>query len=218
LSVRYWNQRSDQEGLISFRKETHLTKIKVNEESTEPSNSVLTEEQPETVDQPTDLEARFQEKEKEAKDHYDRYLRLSAELENYKKRAEKEKGETYKFANENLVKDLLPVLDNLERALEHGREARNHKALLEGVEMTHKGFWGVLEKYGITLVDALGEEFDPNNHEAVMVQEDTQNPPNVVINQLQKGYRLHNRLIRPAMVIVSKKPEINSEEDPEPLS
>jgi molecular chaperone GrpE len=198
-----------------YRKGNPLTKIKVKEEPTEPQILESAEELKEPAEKETDLETKLQEKEKEAKEHFDRFLRLSAELENFKKRAEKEKGETYKFANENLLKDLLPVLDNLERALEHGREATNHQALLEGVEMTHKGFGAVLGKYGLTRIEAMGEEFDPNHHEAVMVQEDAQSPPNRVINQLQKGYRLHNRLIRPAMVVVSKKPEINSDEDPE---
>ncbi len=199
-----------------------MTKIKVRQEPTEPNHSESAEELKEATgvlkepaEKEADSETRLQEKEKEAKENYDRYLRLSAELENYKKRAEKEKGETYKFANENLLKDLLPVLDNLERALEHGRDGTNPKALLEGVEMTQKGFWAVMEKYGISRVDAMGEVFDPNHHEAVMVQEDAQSPPGVVISQLQKGYRLHNRLVRPAMVIVSKKPEINPDEDPE---
>lgn len=194
-----------------------MTKIKVTEEPTQLKNLTPVEELKETVEKEVnpEIETRLQEKEQEAKENFDRYLRLSAEMENYKKRAEKEKAETYKFANENLVKDLLPVLDNLERAMEHGREAENSKALLEGIEMTQKGFWAVLEKYGITLVDAMGEAFDPNHHEAIMVQEDAQSPPGVVIMQIQKGYRLHNRLVRPAMVIVSKKPEINPDEDPE---
>lgn len=194
-----------------------MTHIKVMEEPIKPKNTETTEglEVPVEKETKSDLETRFQEKEKEAKEHYDRYLRLSAELDNYKKRAEKEKSETYKFAVGNLLKELLPVLDNLERAMEHGRETEDPKALLEGVEMTYKGFWTVLEKYGVTQVEALGEEFDPNHHEAVMVQEDAQRSPGVVISQLQKGYRLHNRLVRPAMVVVSKKPEINPDEDPE---
>ncbi len=189
----------------------------MTEEHSRPKSSGADEEiKPKAgKEEKTDWEARFQEKEKEAKENYDRYLRLSAELENYKKRAEKEKGETYKFANENILKDLLPVLDNLERALEHGRESGNPKALLDGVELTHKSLWAVMEKYGITRIEAMGEEFDPNHHEAVMVQEDAQKPAGQVISQLQIGYRLHNRLVRPAMVVVSKKPELNPDEDPE---
>jgi molecular chaperone GrpE len=194
-----------------------LTKITVTEESSPPDSAEKVEETKEKAEKGTlsDLETRLQEKEKEAKENYDRYLRLSAELENYKKRVEKEKGETYKFANEHILKDLLSVLDNLERALEHGRESGNIQALLEGVELTHKSLWTVLGKYGLTRVEAMGEEFDPNHHEAVMVQEDAQKPAGTVINQLQIGYRLHNRLVRPAMVVVSKKPELNPEADPE---
>jgi molecular chaperone GrpE len=194
-----------------------LTHIKVTEEPSRPKSSGADEEiKPKAgKEEKIDWEARFKEKEKEAQENYDRYLRLSAELENYKKRAEKEKGETYKFANENILKDLLPVLDNLERALGHGRETGNLKALLDGVELTHKSLWTVLEKYGITRIEAMGEEFDPNHHEAVMVQEDAQKPAGQVISQMQIGYRLHNRLVRPAMVVVSKKPELNPDEDPE---
>lgn len=194
-----------------------MTKIKVTEETT-PTNQLEAAEEATAgaeKEKKPDLAARLKEKEKEAQENYDRYLRLSAELENFKKRMEKEKGETYKFANENLLKDLLPVLDNLERALEHGRDSGNPKALLEGVELTYKSFWAVLEKYGISRVEALGEAFDPQHHEAVMVQEDAQRPAGEVISQLQIGYRLHNRLVRPAMVVVSKKPELNSDEDPE---
>jgi len=194
-----------------------LTKIKVMEETTPTNQSEAAEEATAGAEKEkkSDLATRLKEKEKEAQENYDRYLRLSAELENFKKRMEKEKGETYKFANENLLKDLLPVLDNLERALEHGRDSENPKALLEGVELTYKSFWAVLEKYGISRVEALGEAFDPQHHEAVMVQEDAQRPAGEVISQLQIGYRLHNRLVRPAMVVVSKKPELNPDEDPE---
>jgi molecular chaperone GrpE len=194
-----------------------LTKIKVTDDSLNPDSGEKAEEiKNRTEKEPSaDLETQLQEKEKEAKENYDRYLRLSAELENFKKRMEKEKSESYKFANEHILKDLLPVLDNLERALEHGRETENPQALLEGVELTYKALWTVLEKYGISRIEAVGEDFDPNRHEAVMVQEDPQNPAGKVISQLQIGYRLHNRLVRPAMVVVSKKPELNPEADPE---
>jgi molecular chaperone GrpE len=153
------------------------------------------------------LEERLAAAEKEARENHDRWLRASAEFENVKKRLEKEKNETYKFANENLVKELLPVLDNLERAIDHGSGSPDGQAVVEGVEMTLKAFRSVLEKFGVTPVDALGREFDPNLHEAVMVQEDARQPGGTVLQQMQKGYLLHSRLIRPAMVIVSKKPE-----------
>jgi molecular chaperone GrpE len=198
-----------------------LTKIKVTEEHPNPPSEEKLEEQKgeapagsEQESQP-DWEAQLKKKEEENKELYDRWLRLSAELENYKKRMEKEKSELYKFANENIIKDLLPVVDNLERALAHGKETENAQALLEGVELTHKALMTVLEKYGLTRVEALGETFDPKSHEAVMVQEDPNRPEGEVIGQMQIGYRLHNRLIRPAMVVVSKKPEADRASDGE---
>jgi molecular chaperone GrpE len=128
-------------------------------------------------------------------------------MENIKKRLEREKTGLVKFANENLVKDLLPVLDNLERALVHGNEARNNQeALLEGVRLTYEGLLNVLEKFGVTPVKALGERFDPNFHEAVMQKDDPDVEDNSVIEEVQKGYLLHDRLIRPSMVVVSRKP------------
>ena len=165
-----------------------------------------------TVPQEETLEAKLEAKEKEAQDNYDRFLRLSAEFENFKKRMEKEKNDAYKFGTENLIKELLPVLDNLERAIDHG-EAKDPQGLLEGVDMTLKGFLTALEKIGVSPVDASGKEFDPNLHEAVMVQEDAHHPAGTVLTQLQKGYTLHSRLIRPAMVVVSKRPELGPEED-----
>ena len=125
---------------------------------------------------------------------------------------EKEKNDAYKFGTENLIKELLPVLDNLERAIDHG-EAKDPQGLLEGVDMTLKGFLTALEKIGVSPVDASGKEFDPNLHEAVMVQEDAHHPAGTVLTQLQKGYTLHSRLMRPAMVVVSKRPELGPEED-----
>ena len=166
----------------------------------------------ETALQEDTLEAQLEAKGKEAQDNYDRFLRLSAEFENFKKRMEKEKNDAYKFGTENLIKELLPVLDNLERAIDHG-EAKDPQGLLEGVDLTLKGFLTALEKIGVSPVDASGKEFDPNLHEAVMVQEDAHHPAGTVLTQLQKGYTLHSRLIRPAMVVVSKRPELGPEED-----
>jgi len=156
-----------------------LTHIKVTEEPSQPKSPEAQEKEKAGAGKEEKRIWRpgFRKKKKEAKENYDRYLRLSAELENYKKRTEKEKTETYKFANENILKDLLPVLDNLERALEHGREAGNPKSLLDGVELTHKSLWGGHGKIRNNRIEAMGEEFDPNHHEAVMVQEDAQKPP-----------------------------------------
>ena len=197
-----------------------MTQIKINPGALQPKEVKKTETPsppPKEVPggilpQEETLEAKLEAKEKEAQDNYDRFLRLSAEFENFKKRMEKEKTDAYKFGTENLIKELLPVLDNLERAIDHG-EAKDPQGLLEGVDMTLKGFLTTLEKIGVSPVDASGKEFDPNLHEAVMVQEDAHHPAGTVLTQLQKGYTLHSRLIRPAMVVVSKRPELGPEED-----
>jgi len=191
-----------------------LTKIKITDEEKAQKEPKQAEEPKETKSEP-DLKAKLQETEQEAKENYDRYLRVSADMENFKKRAEKEKNETLRFANEEIIKALIPILDNLERAIDHGRESGNSKGLLEGVEMTYKSFLSVIQKFGVSQIEALGTEFDPNLHEALMVQEDTQEPPGRVISQAQKGYLMHNRLMRPAMVVVSKKPELTEEETEE---
>jgi len=197
-----------------------LTQVKINPGAIQPKEAKKMEApspHPEevtggSVPQEETLEAQLEAKGKEAQDNYDRFLRLSAEFENFKKRMEKEKNDAYKFGTESLIKELLPVLDNLERAIDHG-EAKDPQGLLEGVDLTLKGLLTLLEKIGVSPVDASGKEFDPNLHEAVMVQEDAHHPAGTVLTQLQKGYTLHSRLIRPAMVVVSKRPELGPEED-----
>ncbi len=143
---------------------------------------------------------------KEACENNDRFLRVCAELENYKKRAQRQMDDHRKFSNTELIKDLLPVVDNLERAVEAYRENRQttEACMFEGVEMTLNEILNILKKYNVTQVDAHGKPFDPNYHEAVMQEESASHPENTVVNELQKGYLLHDRLIRPAMVVVSK--------------
>ncbi len=133
----------------------------------------------------------------------DALVRLSAEFENYKKRLDKDKDNVCKFANESLIKDLLPVIDNLGLAMQHFED--NVDALKEGIAMTLKEFLSILEKNGLTQLNAQGEIFDPNLHEAVSQEETTDVPSNTVVRELQKGYLLKERLLRPAMVIVSKE-------------
>lgn len=141
----------------------------------------------------------------EAGDYYDRLLRLSAEFENYKKRASRELSDFRKFANETIIKDLLGVIDNLERALTSAVDQEgNAGPIAEGIELTLKEILKILEKNGVTVIAAEGETFDPTYHQAVMQQEAPDQPPNTVVQELQKGYLLHNRLLRPSMVAVSK--------------
>ncbi len=143
--------------------------------------------------------------EKEYKELYDKYVRLHAEFENFKRRITKDKQEAIKFANQELIRQVLPFVDNLERSLQHADEAKNIDALKEGIEMTIKDFLKTLEKSGLEMIPAEGEPFDPNVHEAIMQEERSDMEPNTVIRELQRGYKLHGRVIRPATVTVSKK-------------
>lgn len=154
-----------------------------------------------------EIRQQLEKKESEAKENYDRFLRQVAELENFKKRMAREKGEAIRYANENLMKDLLPVLDNLERAVDHAQGGDNGKPLLEGVEMVLKGFLDVLNKYGVTQISAKGESFDPEKHEAIAQVESEAYEPNTVVEEHHKGYYLLDRLLRPSLVSVAKPPE-----------
>ncbi len=139
------------------------------------------------------------------KKNYGLYLRGQADIENLKKRFQKEKGDLIKFSNDTLIKQLLTVIDNLEKAVEHGEDENNLKGLIEGVELTHKGLKNILKKSGLEVITSLGESFDPNYHEAMFELEDDSAEPGTVVKELQKGYLLNERLLRPAMVAVSKR-------------
>lgn len=145
--------------------------------------------------------------EAEAREKQDLYLRAQADMDNMRKRLQREKVEFIKFANEHMMKDLLSVLDNLERALDHANaDGVDPTSILEGVRLTYDGFMNVLEKFGVKPVTALGERFDPKLHEAVMQREDPDVEENTVVEEVQKGYIMNDRLIRPSMVVVSRRP------------
>jgi len=152
-----------------------------------------------------------------AKENHDRLLRVSAEFENYKKRSAREMEGFRKFANEALVKDMLSVVDNLERAiLSSADKSGAEGSILEGIEMTLRDILKTFEKFSVTPIESLGERFDPSFHEAVMQEESEEHGENTVLKELQKGYMIHDRLLRPAMVIVSKakaKAETEKEAD-----
>ncbi len=140
----------------------------------------------------------------------DRLLRLTAESGNYRKRAVREKDEARQFANQSLIEKLLPVMDNFQMALDAAQDA--DPAVRDGVEMILGQLKGALEESGVEEVDALGQVFDPELHEAVSQQETTDTEEGIVVQQLRRGYRLHERLVRPASVVVAKAPVAESEE------
>ncbi len=154
-----------------------------------------------------ELKKRLEEKEKEAKENYERLLRTAADLENYKKRAAREKEDWTKFANEDLLKSILPFIDNLERAVDHAQKVVDTGVLIEGVRLTLRQLLQALNKFGLSPFESVGKPFDPAMHEAMLVVETDQHEPDQVVEEFQKGYLLNNRLLRPATVSVSKPSE-----------
>ena len=151
-----------------------------------------------------DLKAEYEAYKAESEQQHDQMLRTIAEFDNSRKRTEREKEESLKYALESFVKELIPTIDSIERAIQSTRESEDFAALAEGVEMIYKGILSTLEKRGVIPIDAVNESFDPMQHEAVMHVESENVPENHVIEEWQKGYLLHNRVIRPSMVSVSK--------------
>ncbi|MCW8107947.1 nucleotide exchange factor GrpE [Alteromonas ponticola] len=154
-----------------------------------------------------ELQNALSEAQNTIKDQQESVLRARADMENARRRAEAEVEKARKFALERFAGELLPVIDNLERAIEMS-DANNEavKPLLEGVEMTHKSFLSTIEKFGMTLVDPQGEQFNPDLHQAMSMQESADHEPNTVMAVMQKGYQINGRLLRPAMVMVSRSP------------
>ena len=155
------------------------------------------------------LRAELDKAKHEAHEYKDRYLRLYAETENFKKRMSRDVIEQGKYANENLIKELIPVLDNLERAISHSESApggQGGEGLVEGVKMVAKQLYDVLAKFGVTQVESVGKPFDPNKQQAMMHVETAEHEPGTVVEEFQKGYFLNDRILRPAMVTVAKPP------------
>ncbi len=150
----------------------------------------------------------LKERAAKADEHWDRLLRTTADFENFKKRAARDKQDAIKFANESLLEKLVPVLDSLDMALAATQGAKTDAAqsLQAGVSMIGQQLKGVLAGAGLEEVDAVGKTFDPNLHEAVAQRETADAPEGQVIEQLRKGYKLRERLLRPASVIVAKHP------------
>jgi molecular chaperone GrpE len=150
------------------------------------------------------LRQQLEVKEQEANSNYDRLLRQTAELDNFKKRTARERDEAIRFANEALVKDLLPVVDNLERAVAHASGGGNGKPLVEGVELVLRQLLDVLIKHGAVQIQAVGQPFDPAKHEAMVQVESSDHETNSIVEEFQKGYVFRERLLRPALVSVAK--------------
>lgn len=151
-----------------------------------------------------DLGATLAAKEKEAERLQDRLLRLQAEFDNFKRRAARDKAEFLKFANESVLLEMLPVLDNLERGLASARAEAGATSLVEGIDMVARLFRAALEKFGVRPIQAVGAAFDPAVHQAVAQVEVAAGEDNQVLEEIQRGYLLEGRVLRPSMVKVSR--------------
>jgi len=189
------NQEDQQEISPEFENQARANEVEIEQEQAF---------DPETADGEA-LLAKYRELEGELSEAQERVLRTAADAENFKKRLQREKEEQTRYANESFLRELLPVIDNLERALKHSEGGADQGDLVEGLNMTLKGFLDTLTRFGCTQVEAAGKPFDPNFHEAVSQEESADHEPNTVLKELQKGYMLKERLLRPAMVLLSKR-------------
>ena len=178
--------------------------IKTDNQNEDDLRDVPEKEQPLDKLKKSELIERIQSIQEDSDKNHDLFIRSQAEIENLKKRFSKDKEDWVKYSNETLIKELLPVIDNLEKAISHSENENSLSALREGIELTLKGLKDALVKSGLVEVEAQGKAFDPSFHEAVSEQEDDNVEAGMVLHELQKGYMLHQRLIRPSMVVVSK--------------
>jgi molecular chaperone GrpE len=143
---------------------------------------------------------------RELDEKHDRYLRALADVENVKRRAQRERDEYLRYANESLIRDLLPVLDNFDRALDAARQRGEAASMIAGIELIQRELMKVLEKFGLERYSALGATFDPARHEAVSRVMSSTEPENTVVGETARGYLLHGRVLRPALVAVAVAP------------
>lgn len=197
----------------------HKAKKKIEENMEEDNSHPPQAEEPaagiaaETPESAASRDAREkleQNLEEELGQEKDRYLRLYAEFDNYKKRVARDKEELIKYGNESLLYELLPVIDNLEMAMKHSSNDTS-AGLAQGVEITLKEFLRVIDKFGLSPIDASGKMFDPSLHHAMTQVERDDIDENMVVDEFRKGYMLREKVLRPSLVAVSKKPVVSEE-------
>jgi molecular chaperone GrpE len=187
----------------------------MNDPNNDPSKdaALAADEGPEAASAEGAAPSQLEDAERRAAENWDKYLRATAELENVRRRVEREAATLQKYAMERILADLITVNDSFELGMKaiaaESEETRKH---LEGLALTHRQFWGTLERHGVSQVDPQGQAFNPELHEAVSMVESSEVPPNHVLTVMQKGYRLHDRVLRPAMVVVARAPATNGGE------
>jgi molecular chaperone GrpE len=153
-----------------------------------------------------DCEMQLAAKDRECSDAKNRYLRLYAEFENYKRLAQRDQQDYTRFAAEKVLKELLPIVDNLERAVSHARGAQADASIVDGMALIVRQFHDALRKNGCEPIEAVGKPFDPAFHQALAQVESTEHEADTIVEEAQRGYLLHGRILRPSLVTVSKKP------------
>jgi len=182
------------------KKQIHVNKTEASDLQNGPSADQSSGEQKDE-----DLMIQLKEKEREAAENYDKYLRAAADLENYRKRAAKDREDAVKYGHEGLLKDILPLVDSLERALQQACNAKDMAAFRDGLKMVQDQLNCCLEKHGVQQIDAVGKDFDPNVHEAILQVNSESREHNQVVDEYEKGYFLNGRLLRPAKVSVCRR-------------
>ena len=204
---------------MSKKKKPPLVENEVISNEVEVDSSIPTEESEVTVEEPIilepieALEKELQETKDELDEHKDKFIRLQAETDNFRKRLSREKEEFSQYANERLFKELIPIFDNFERALED--PSNEIKSLKEGLDMILKQFNTFLEKENVEPIKAIGEKFNPEFHEALTSEESNDHEEDTIISQFVKGYKINNRVLRPSQVIIAKKPVVVVEDIPD---
>ncbi len=184
-----------------FGKQAEKTRDESVENATAPeeeTNGITAAEEETSL---TELE----EAKKEALENYDRYLRVSAEFDNYKKRVQKDRADLINYGNEKLIKELLPIIDSMERALNHGSNSQDIDAFVEGLRLIYEQLIVSLKKHGVESIESIGQEFDPNFHEAMMKVESDELDDNKIVEEFEKGYLLNGRLLRPSKVSIAHR-------------
>jgi molecular chaperone GrpE len=185
------------------------------EDAVDRTHEFLEPDEPQETDELAELRAKLEDKAAEAAKNNDLYLRARADLENYKIRAKKEREEYIRHASDRVVSELLGIVDNMERALEHSDGNDDFETLSTGLKHIHDNMVSIFASLGLKPVEAVGESFDPNLHEAISHEESTEFAPGTVAREFKKGYFLNDRLLRPASVSVAKEAEAKEDEESE---
>jgi molecular chaperone GrpE len=186
-------------------KKVKMDKAEIDERHQDDAGNTASAMEEKAKNSEEDLKVKLQEMEKKAAENYDKYIRAVADLDNYKKRAIREKADAIKYGNENLLRDILPLVDNMDRAMEHACNSEDFNAFREGLKMLQQQLLSCLQKHGVKQIEAVGKDFDPNVHEAMLQVESEEHEPSKVVGEFERGYLLNDRLLRPSKVSVCRR-------------